>query len=524
MRSRFGLIERSGLALFVGYLLFFLLRHEPQPRAVPGILAIAPGYESAAARLNPFSLIALRLGLPTPALYGAGLLLVLALLFLVYFRMLHSLRAAGQPGQVGIILVGVLLFSLPLIVCPYLFSRDIYSYIIYGRIAGVYGANPALVAPIAYPNDAFFQYLVAWKDIPSVYGPLWTLLSHGITLVLERAGGGLWLYLLAYKLVMLAAHMASTLLIWRILAAARPQYQLVGTLLYAWNPIVLIEFVASAHNDALMICLVLLAVLCTQRGHWRTAVVALVAAALVKWIAAILLPLWAIYWLRRAPSWRGRLLLACQVAVIGVAVAVLLSLPYGEVLRSLSAPLRLQGAMQAENSIGALAIRGAQDALAQLGVGAARDPGWRPAAEALVGWVSKGLVLVAWLVALYAVWRRPGFERLLQACCWLLIAILLISPIFRVWYVTWPLALAALLDWRPAGRTAAVFAAAAPLMYLQAASPAWVDALALLPAIALSIYELWQAWMLRQSKVLRPRVEQRHATAPRDEWSNPRLG
>lgn len=516
MRSRFGLLRRAGIGLFIGYLLFFALRHAPEPRAVPGILAITPGYLAAAAQINPFALINMRLGLPAPLLYGAGLLLALALLFLVYFRALHTARRQDpQPGQLGLIVAGVLLFSLPLIFVPYLFSRDIYSYIVYGRIAAVYGANPALSAPIAYANDAYFQYLVTWKDVPSVYGPLWTLLSHGLTLVVESAGGGVWRYLLAYKLAMLAAHIASTLLIWRILPAGRPHYQLAGTLLYAWNPAVLIEFVASAHNDALMITLILLAVWCTQRGYWRWAVVALVAAALVKWIAAVLLPLWVLYWLRREPSWRGRLLLAVQAAAIGAAAAVLLALPYGEVLRSLSAPLQLQSAMQAENSIGALAIRGAQDALAQLGVRSARDPGWRPAAEALVGWVSKILVALAWLLALYAVWRRPAFARLLQAGCWLLMAILLISPIFRVWYVTWPLALAALLDWRPAGRAAAVFAATAPLMYLQAEAPAWVDALALLPAIALMLYELWQA-RLRRSQAPAPRSRQRLAQASRD--------
>jgi len=106
--------------------------------------------------------------------------------------------------------------------------------------------------------------------------------------------------------------------------------------------------------------------------------------------------------------------------------------------------------------------------------------------------------LLAWLVALYVVWRRPTFERLLQAGCWLLLAMLLIAPIFRVWYVTWPLALVALLDWRPAGRAVASLATAAPFMYVQAESPAWLDALIFLPVIVLLAYELRQARLRRQ--------------------------
>lgn len=516
MRRRSSFIERAAVLLFGGYLIFFLLRHDPEPRAVPGILAIAPpGYLLLAAQLNPLQQVNLGLGIPAARLYSIELSVVLVFLFVVYFLALRSARRQPhQGGGLGVILVGTVLFSLPLILCPYLLSRDIYSYIIYGRIAALYGGNPAIVAPIAYSHDAYFQYLIAWKDVPSVYGPLWTLFSHGLTLAVERCGGALWLYLLAYKLAMLMVHIANTVLIWRIMPAWKPEQQLYATLLYAWSPLALIEFLSSAHNDVLMIGLILLAVLCTQRGYWRTAAMALVAAALVKWIAIVLLPVWAIFWLRQAPAWRGRLLLASQIAVIAVA-AGLLYLPYGQMRESISAPLASQSAMQAENSIGALAIRGGQDALLRLGAQSAREPGWRPAAEAAVAWSSKSLIFLAWLAALYAVWRRPTFERLLQSCCWLLMAILLISPLFRVWYITWPLALAALLDWRPAGRIISTLAVAAPLAHLQSESPAWLDALVFLPVIVLAVYELWQARRARSRlRVQAPSAEQPIAGSP----------
>jgi hypothetical protein len=116
----------------------------------------------------------------------------------------------------------------------------------------------------------------------------------------------------------------------------------------------------------------------------------------------------------------------------------------------------------------------------------------------VVSWCSKSLVLMAWLVALYIVWRRPTFERLLQAACWLLLALLLIAPIFRVWYVTWVLALVALLSWRPAGRVISSLVAAAPFMYVQAEAPAWLDALIFLPVLLLLAYELWQARLRRR--------------------------
>jgi hypothetical protein len=523
---RFGVLETCGVWLLGGYLVFFLLRHDPNPRAVPGILAIAPqGYVQAVVSLNPLRQLNPRLGIPAPAFSTAGLLLVLVFLFAIYLRALRFARAEPrQPGRLRIILAGALLFGLPLIFCPYLLSRDIYSYIIYGRIAALYGDNPAISAPIVYAHDAYFQYLVSWKDIPSVYGPVWTLFSHGLTLLVERMGGALWLYLLAYKLAMLAVHGANTFLIWQILGDWKPGRQVYGTLLYAWNPLALIEFVGSAHNDVLMIGLVLLAVLCTQRGYWRTAIGALVAAALVKWIAAVLLPLWALVWLRGEHSWRGRLLRASQIAAIVIASAVLIAMPYGQVLRSIEAPVTIQSAMKAENSIGALAIRAGEQALVRLGHSAARDPAWRPAAEQAVGWCSKGLALLAWLIALYAVWRRPSFERLLVVGCWLLLALLLISPLFRVWYVTWPLALAALLDWRPAGRVICTLAAAAQLLQIPSQSPAWLDALVFVPAIALLGYELWQARGLEHVRHAQAPDELPIARSAREEWGRTEIG
>ena len=107
----------------------------------------------------------------------------------MYFRLLYCLRRQTQPdARLAGILAGVVLFSLPLVVCPYLFSNDIYSYIMYGRIAALYGGNPAIIAPSAYARDAFFPYLIAWQSTPSVYGPVWTLFSHGLTLLVERGG------------------------------------------------------------------------------------------------------------------------------------------------------------------------------------------------------------------------------------------------------------------------------------------------------------------------------------------------
>jgi hypothetical protein len=105
-----------------------------------------------------------------------------------------------------------------------------------------------------------------------------------------------------------------------------------------------------------MICLALLAIYCAQRGYWRRAVVALVGAAMVKWIAVVLLPMYFVMLIARPQPWAARLLRAAQITGIVIVTVALLYLPYGQVIQSISAPVANQAAMKAENSVGVLVI------------------------------------------------------------------------------------------------------------------------------------------------------------------------
>jgi hypothetical protein len=277
------------------------------------------------------------------------------------------------------------------------------------------------------------------------------------------------------------------------LADWKPAQQVWGTLLYAWNPLVLAEFAGSAHNDVLMLCLALVAIRCAQRQRWRRAIVALVAAALVKWIAIILLPMYALMLLAQPQPWATRLLRAGQMAAIVLLVAGLFYLPFGDTLRSIGAPLTNQAAMRAENSLGLLLIKALDVARAKAGAAAPNEPGWRAAAEAALGAGSKLLFALAWLASLYAIWRRPSFERFLEAGAWLFVALLLVSPVFRVWYVTWPLALAALLDWRRVGRVVYRFSISAVCAYLDLGLNNVFTLLVFLPVIAVLLYQGYHA-------------------------------
>jgi hypothetical protein len=547
LRLRIGVFSRYGACLFGGYLALFLVLHTPMARFPgAGVLARAPGYLRAAAHVNPVLLLNRSLGELGSDAAQLELLAAFALLLAAYLRLLRLVRHNPQ-STVGLraILGGVVLFSLPLLLLPYILSQDIYLYIMYGRLAAIHGANPAVTAPVAYQQDPLLAYLNFWRDEPSVYGPVWLFVSHGLTLVVERLGGALWLYLVAYKLLALLFHLASAALIWSLLGRWKPRQQSWGTLMYAWNPLALIELVGSAHNDAVVVCLIVLGLWLAMRDRWRWAIVALVAAALTKWIIVVLLPLYALLLLSGRPTWSARLRCAGQIAGIAALAAALLYAPYWVGARTLRPIATNAAATQSINSLGHLLVRRGPLLLQMLGVGSdVRDAPqevsvrWhdrmdlyrmRPAAgpaprgelerlaryEALVAWQDALLRYVQWfskviaglaaLAAFVALWRRPTFERFVAGAFWTLLVALLFVPWFWPWYLIWPLALAALLDWRPAGEAVAMFTSSALLVYVTMYRIMTLRAVYIfVPVLGVLAYYLWQKRLRAQFSTTRP--------------------
>lgn len=93
-----------------------------------------------------------------------------------------ALRLTRPNGvRIGLcwILLPVLLFSVPLVLMPAMFSMDVYLYMFYGRIISTYGENPMLLAPIRFAGDPHLEWFRWWKPLPSAYGPVWLMLSGG---------------------------------------------------------------------------------------------------------------------------------------------------------------------------------------------------------------------------------------------------------------------------------------------------------------------------------------------------------
>jgi alpha-1,6-mannosyltransferase len=242
-------------------------------------------------------------------------------LFMLYISAYRLSLRQDTRQMWMIVLGGAFLFALlNLFVFP-ISSTDLYDYVSRGRISGIYGGNPLVKVPDDYPFDTFVQ-LAAWKKDPSAYGPLWEVISG---LIGRFVGAQLLLNMLGYKMIAFVSYILSVLFIALILRNHMPHRSLAGTLLFAWNPLILLDGIANGHNDMLMVALFLGAfwILSTASknsdpqqkfgNHYNLVIYGILAllfltlAILIKFIPILLLPPFLLYLLAQKKNWRQRL-------------------------------------------------------------------------------------------------------------------------------------------------------------------------------------------------------------------------
>lgn len=348
----------------------------------------------------------------------------------------RSLRAwALVPPVISALL---LFLTLPLT------SRDLFYYIMGGRLLGIHAVNPYLLPPSAFPTDPLFAY-TNWPDYTSPYGPLWILLSAGLALL---AGNSLLLNVCLFKAVAVIGYFSCGGLIGAILrACSRPA--LPGVVLWLWNPLVLLEYPGAGHNDVLMLAGLLLGLWLYLSGRARLALAVVAAAAMIKSVALVILPL--LLWHHLAPivGWRARAraalnLLWLPTLIIGAALG-----PFWVGMATLG-PLRESSHYY--SSAGHVARIVLE---------------WFLSPQ-LAGNLVRGTIVIALVVGYLLIMRHlPGdMERLLGGAVWAMFLLLVLWPFFVPWYCVWAVAVVAALGSRRRGGQVLILCAGAMLSYL----------------------------------------------------------
>lgn len=171
--------------------------------------------------------------------------------------------------------VGVLIFSYPA------FSYDIFNYILTAKVTFFYGENPYITMPIELIGDPNLLFTRAANKI-ALYGPSWiglTAISHFLSF------NNIVLAILMFKLLIVSFYLAAIILIYKI------SKSLFSVVLFALNPLVIIETLVNAHNDIVMMFLALLSFFFLSKKQLVWASIFLFLSILIKYATIFLVPI-----------------------------------------------------------------------------------------------------------------------------------------------------------------------------------------------------------------------------------------
>jgi alpha-1,6-mannosyltransferase len=366
-----------------------------------------------------------------------GIMLVyvgVALMLGSWFEVVRTVRARPGIPVGGVVVVGTA-WALPIFVGPPLFSGDVYSYAAQGEMVTL-GVNPYVHGPSVLGSGPFLNLVdPLWRRVPSPYGPAWERLSGWLV---TWSGHDVLASLVGFRLVALAGVI---LLTWGVVVLARSlgRDPTVAVTLAVLNPLVLLDLLGGAHNDALMLGLLVSGCALGRRGNTVTGLVLCTLAAEVKIPALIGVVFIGWWWAGAGAGWRERW--PRMVLAVGIAGAVLAIIGVAAGLGwrwvgGLSNPGVVVSWLDPATAVGLLAAR-ASHLVGEAGHQAAFVRGSR-----ILGLVIAAAVSLVFLVRSERPIRSPDPARsegggALSAIGWSLLAFVVLGPVVWPWYETW---------------------------------------------------------------------------------------
>jgi alpha-1,6-mannosyltransferase len=243
----------------------------------------------------------------------------------IYLIALYGLsRTKGSRATFILLIFGAIVFRATLWPMEPTLSDDLQRYRWEGKVQAN-GWNPYAIAPndprLAHFRDKYYE-IMPGREIPAIYPP--------VTELVFRATWKFFPGPTAFKTPFAAADVLVMLVLaWMFRNEKDRGFRLA---VYAWNPLVIVEFAGSGHNDVLA----LLGIVCGLALIKKRPVLANVPIALgtmAKVFPAVLLPVW----IRRAgwPEKRA----GWWAAVLAVASMLVMLAPYWNALDVLRANL-----------------------------------------------------------------------------------------------------------------------------------------------------------------------------------------
>ena len=247
-----------------------------------------------------------------------GLMLAFSIMYLMIIRREKKIFKNKKEIIVFITIVSFIF----MMIMPFL-SSDIFYYMGDSWLASKYHENPYYTTVQDLQdngiNDEILSNTGFWKDTTSVYGPLYVMISIGLSWL---SFGSVTAALFIFKVASLIIHMANCYLVGRITKSNK------YILTYGLNPLVLLELLSNVHNDIYLLCFVLLSLYYLIRKKKKGLSFLFLALSIaIKFSTILLVPFILIYAYREYDI--GKRIVYCMLSGIAiVGIVVLLYMPF----------------------------------------------------------------------------------------------------------------------------------------------------------------------------------------------------
>jgi len=357
------------------------------------------------------------------AVYG-GLLLLMR----VWYGLARSLaQVPGVPVRKLAIVAGA--WMVPLLVAPPLFSRDVYSYAAQGEMMShhispyVYGPGVLGAGPYVSLVDKL------WINAPAPYGPLFLKVDGALT---SLSGHHVLLNVVMLRLLALVGVGLIAVSIPK-LARSLGRDPSEAFALAVLNPVTLLHLVGGAHNDALMVGLLVAGITAARLRRPVLGIVLCSLAAAVKAPAALGVVYIAWGWMGPAVPVRDRVrpMVSAALAAAGVmgALSLLSGLGWGWIA-NLASPGTVRSWVAPATGVGMLFS------------GVAHSVGIGVPQHVVLSFTRVLGLAVAGGVGLWLLVRSERFGAV-RALGVTLLVLVLLGPVVQPWYLSWGLVLLA---------------------------------------------------------------------------------
>ena len=178
-------------------------------------------------------------------------ILIIICMFIVYLKLIKN----SDKFKKKWIILSAFFVGIVFLICLPNTSEDLFYYMGSGRVLSHYGENPYYTTILDLLKNNLGDEILAssgvWSGITVVYGPVWVIITN---LLNKFSFNSVTILMYVFKIANLIVHLGIVLLLYKLTNKKKI------AIAYAFNPLIILEFIVNSHNDVYMIFFIILAI------------------------------------------------------------------------------------------------------------------------------------------------------------------------------------------------------------------------------------------------------------------------